>query len=117
MRTQLISLFALIAHVDLRFIGRQLIDQRFVTGRPHFHQLTVQVQYLGTSRLFVQIINILRNYLNVKILLHICNSGMPLIGLCTDQLAPADIIKLQHKCRISVECFGSGNIFNGVFIP
>lgn len=92
-------------------------DQFGIARRTQFSQLSVQVRDVRRAGSFVQIIDILGNYIHVETLLQARNSAMARIRFLLEHLAAAHVVKIDDLRPIIAQRLGRTDIFDPVVGP
>ena len=100
-----------------QFVTRQGVDAILSTQRAHLHQLTVQVQHIAAAGTLMQVIHVLCDDAHVKVFLQFNKPQMGGIGLGTNQLLTALVIKLVDERGIAQEALMAGHVHYRIILP
>src|SRR5687767_7430024 len=92
-RAKLCTVISLITELD---IAAYLIQQFFILLASHFKYLAMQVEYLCRACPFMQIIDILCDDRDIKILFQLCQSKMSCIRICISYILTTHIVKVKY---------------------
>ncbi|MCE3260372.1 MAG: hypothetical protein K0S12_2013, partial [Bacteroidetes bacterium] len=115
MGTKLGSFFAKLSEADLCFFHR--VDKRVISCAPGFHDLAVEMKDLFASGAFMEVIYVLRNNVNVKILLKVGDEFVSGVWFCFHHLLPSLVVEFEHEGSIIRPRVEGGHIFNAVLLP
>ena len=77
----------------------------------------MQMKYMRTTGTLMEVIDVLRDDVNVEIVLQLSNGQVCRIGFRSDLLFSSYIIESKHQSRVLCECLWCCNILDSVFLP
>ncbi len=115
MGTQLASLFAFVARVYI--VIPYVINKRGVGCAPGFCKLAVEMQYLRTSCPFVQIVDILRYYMDIKMFLQLRQSCMTRVWFASRKLSSSLVVETENKLLVLPPSHRRCHLCNVILFP
>ena len=79
----------------------QLPHQAVVVGGTNFHQLPVKMQHMAASCNFMQVVDVLGDYIHVVILFKLDQAEMACIRSCFQEVFAPGIIELMDEPRVA----------------
>lgn len=77
----------------------------------------MEVRHPGRSGTLVQVIDVLRQHLDLEIPLQSRDGFMPGIGPCGEHLAAAHVVKFDDRGTVMRQCLGGADILDPVGSP
>src|SRR5690606_25823096 len=98
-------------------IAGTLNNIKFVIYTAGFKEFAMQVQNVSTSGTFVQVVYVLGNNGNIKVIFKFGNYGMCLIWDNLKKLLPAFVVKIEYQRRVFEPAFGRSHFHYIMTLP
>ena len=87
-------------------VALPVINQVRGLGAAHLAQFAVQVHHAGAAGALVEVVHVLGDDADLKVLFQFGQSQVAIIGGHFFELAPPLVVKIQHQCWIALPAFG-----------
>ena len=85
--------------------------------RPYLGEFAMEMQDIGTACALMEIVHILRNDIDIELILERSDGAMCVIGSYPFELAPPYIIEVEHQARILVPALDGRDLLRVVIVP
>ena len=85
--------------------------------RAHLHQLTVQMEHISAACTLMQIVDILRDDMHIKVLFKLFKPIMRSIRLNVDQFVPQVAVETVNQSRVAPKAIGTRYLHHRIVVP